>query len=148
MTSTTGASRPLATRFSRVHDAMAAHVARGHMPGATYALCVGGEARGEAIGERRVGGGAPMTRDTIFRVASMTKPMAAAVGMMLVEEGVLALDAPVDRWLPELANRRVLRRIDGPLDALLRERLFAPLGMNDTDFWGPPYLDFWRAVQG
>ena len=57
-----------------------------------------------------------MRRDTIFRIASMTKPVTAAAVMMLVEEGKLALDAPVERWLPELANRRVLPRLDGPLD--------------------------------
>lgn len=46
----------------------------------------------------------------------MTKAVTAAAVMMLVEEGKLALDAPVQRWLPELANRRVLRRLDGPID--------------------------------
>jgi CubicO group peptidase (beta-lactamase class C family) len=46
----------------------------------------------------------------------MTKPITAAATMMLVEDGMLRLDEPVDRLLPELANRRVLRRIDGPLD--------------------------------
>jgi CubicO group peptidase (beta-lactamase class C family) len=57
-----------------------------------------------------------MRRDTIFRIASMTKPPVAAVTMMLVEEGRIGLDDPVDRWLPELADRRVLKRLDGPLD--------------------------------
>jgi CubicO group peptidase (beta-lactamase class C family) len=55
-------------------------------------------------------------RKTLFRIASLTKPIVAAAAMMLVEDGTLALDAPVERWLPELANRRVLERIDGPLD--------------------------------
>jgi CubicO group peptidase (beta-lactamase class C family) len=86
------------------------------MPGATYAVSQGRDVHVEAIGQLRLGGGAPMTRDTIFRIASMTKPMAAAVAMMLVEDGALGLDAPVERWLPELANRRVLKRIDGPLE--------------------------------
>jgi CubicO group peptidase (beta-lactamase class C family) len=57
-----------------------------------------------------------MRRDTIFRVASVTKPITAAAAMILVEECRLRLDEPVDRLLPELANRRVLRRLDGPLD--------------------------------
>jgi len=57
-----------------------------------------------------------MRRDTIFRITSMTKPILATATMMLVEDGRLALDEPVDRLLPELANRRVLKRIDGPLD--------------------------------
>jgi CubicO group peptidase (beta-lactamase class C family) len=46
----------------------------------------------------------------------MTKAVTATAVMMLVEEGKLALDGPAERWLPELANRKVLRRVDGPLD--------------------------------
>jgi CubicO group peptidase (beta-lactamase class C family) len=61
-------------------------------------------------------GGRPMRRDTIFRISSMTKPVTAAAAMILVEEGKLRLDEPVDPLLPELAKRRVLKRIDGPLD--------------------------------
>ena len=57
-----------------------------------------------------------MRRDTIFRIASMTKPITAAAAMILVEECKLRLDEPVDRLLPELANRKVLKRLDGPLD--------------------------------
>ena len=57
-----------------------------------------------------------MGRDTIFRIASITKPITAAATMILVEECALRLDEPVDRLLPELADRRVLRRLDGPLD--------------------------------
>jgi CubicO group peptidase (beta-lactamase class C family) len=57
-----------------------------------------------------------MQRDTIFRIASMTKPVTAACVMILIEDGRIELDAPAHRWLPELAGRRVLRRIDGPLD--------------------------------
>ena len=59
---------------------------------------------------------APMRRDTIFRIASMSKPVTAAALMMLIDDGKLHLDEPVDRLLPELANRQVLRRIDGPVD--------------------------------
>ena len=61
-------------------------------------------------------GGAPMRRDTLFRITSMTKPMTAATVLSLVDEGLLKIDDPVDRWLPELADRQVLRRPDGPLD--------------------------------
>ena len=61
-------------------------------------------------------GGAPMQRDTIFRIASMTKPVAAAVTMQLVEEGAFALDEPVGRLLPEFAAPRVLTRLEAPLD--------------------------------
>ena len=57
-----------------------------------------------------------MQRSTIFRIASMTKPVTAVAALILIEECRLRLDEPVDRLLPELANRRVLRRLDGPLD--------------------------------
>ncbi|MEU2264665.1 serine hydrolase domain-containing protein [Streptomyces sp. NPDC019645] len=82
----------------------------------------GGEAGGlvgTARGDRRPGGapgGAPMRRDTLFRMASLTKPVTAAAVMILVEECRLRLDDPVETWLPELANRRVLTRIDASLD--------------------------------
>ena len=62
--------------------------------------------------ERRI----PMRRDTIFRIASMTKPITAVAAMILVEESKVGLDEPIERFLPELANRQVLRRSDGPLD--------------------------------
>ncbi|MGH6958118.1 MAG: serine hydrolase domain-containing protein, partial [Caulobacteraceae bacterium] len=58
----------------------------------------------------------------LFRIASMTKPVTAAATLMLIEEGRLALDEPVDRLLPELAGRRVLRRLDGPLDGTVPAR--------------------------
>jgi CubicO group peptidase (beta-lactamase class C family) len=60
-------------------------------------------------------GGAPMARDTLFRITSMTKPMTAAAVLALIDAGILDLDAPVDELLPELANRRVLRTPDGSL---------------------------------
>ncbi len=60
--------------------------------------------------------GTPLERDSIFRIASMTKPITAAAAMILVEEGKLRLDEPVDRLLPELANRQVLKDLNGPLE--------------------------------
>jgi CubicO group peptidase (beta-lactamase class C family) len=70
----------------------------------------------EVIGTLAFGGEAPMRRDTIFRIASMTKPITAVGAMTLVEECKIRLDDPVDEWLPELADRRVLRTIDSALD--------------------------------
>jgi CubicO group peptidase (beta-lactamase class C family) len=65
---------------------------------------------------KAVGGGDPMRRDTIFRIASMTKPITAVAAMILVEECELRLAEPVDPFLSELADRRVLRTIESPLD--------------------------------
>lgn len=68
------------------------------------------------LGFRDVEARLPMQRDTMFRIASMTKPVTVAAAMTLVEEGRLALADPVATWLPELAQPRVLLDPDGPLD--------------------------------
>ncbi|MCV7173521.1 beta-lactamase family protein [Mycobacterium manitobense] len=68
------------------------------------------------IGHRDIEAGLPMRRDTVFRIASMTKPVTVAAAMALVEEGKLALTDPVTKWLPELADLRVLDTPGGPLD--------------------------------
>jgi CubicO group peptidase (beta-lactamase class C family) len=103
-------------RLGRMHDVMAGHVERGEVPGLVTLVERRGEVHVDAIGMKAVGGSDPMRRDTIFRIASLTKPVAAAAAMILVEECKLRLDEPVDRLLPELAGRRVLRRLDAPLD--------------------------------
>jgi CubicO group peptidase (beta-lactamase class C family) len=61
-------------------------------------------------------GGPSVQRDSLFRIASTTKPVTGAATMALIAEGLLGLDEPVERWLPELAAPRVLRRMNGPLD--------------------------------
>ena len=61
-----------------------------------------------AHGQRNVAGGEPMTTDTIFRIASMTKPVATTAIMMLVEEGKLSLDDPIGDYVPEYADARVI----------------------------------------
>jgi CubicO group peptidase (beta-lactamase class C family) len=99
-----------------MHDVMAGHVERGWVPGLVTLVSRRGDVHVDAIGTTAVGGRDPMRRDTIFRITSMTKPVTAVAAMILVEECVLRLDDPVDGLLPELAGRRVLRRIDGPLD--------------------------------
>jgi CubicO group peptidase (beta-lactamase class C family) len=99
-----------------MRDVMAGHVEGGEVPGLVTLVSRRGEVRVEAIGVTALGGRDRMRRDTIFRIASMTKPVAAAAAMILVEECRLRLDDPVDRWLPELSGRTVLKRLDGPLD--------------------------------
>jgi CubicO group peptidase (beta-lactamase class C family) len=99
-----------------LRQAMAARVAKGELPGMVTLVAHGDDVHVDAIGALAFGSNDPMRRDSIFRVASMTKPILAAATMMLVEVGTLALDEPVDRLLPELANRTVLSNIDGPLD--------------------------------
>ena len=93
--------------------ALAGRVDEG-LPGLVTLVARGDEVHVTAAGAQDFGG-APMRRDTIFRIASMTKPIAAATTMALVEEGRLRLDEPVGRLLPEFAAPRVLARIDGPV---------------------------------
>src|SRR6202023_955900 len=75
----------------------------------------GGDVHVEAVGGLALGG-PPVARDSIFRIASTTKPVTAAATLAVAAEGLIGLDEPVDRLLPEMAGRRVLRRMDGPLD--------------------------------
>jgi len=103
---------------AKLHASMAGFVARGEVPGIVALVACGDDVFVDAVGTTTTGGpdSQPMRRDTIFRIASLTKPIAAAATMLLVDEGVLRLDDAVERWLPELANRRVLKRIDAQLD--------------------------------
>lgn len=100
----------------RLHRVLADHLARGDVPGLVALVSERGEVHVETMGNKAAGPSAPMRRDTIFRITSMTKPITSAAAMILVDAGKLGLDDPVDPLLPELARRRVLRRIDGPLD--------------------------------
>jgi len=103
-------------RLGRVHDVMAGYVERGQVPGLVALVSRRGEVHLEAIGAKAFGGSDPVRRDTIFRISSMTKPVTAAATMILVEECKVRLDEPVDRLLPELAGRKVLKRLDRPLE--------------------------------
>ncbi|MDB4968099.1 MAG: hypothetical protein JWN44_3788 [Myxococcales bacterium] len=110
-------------RLERMHEVMAGYVARGELPGLVTLVSRRGETRVDAIGDQAMGGGGAMQRDTIFRIASMTKPVTAVAAMILVEECRLRLDDSVEPFLPELANRRVLTRIDAALeDTVAAER--------------------------
>jgi predicted dithiol-disulfide oxidoreductase (DUF899 family) len=103
-------------RLARMRDVMAGYVQRGDVPGVVTAVSRRGEIHIEALGTQAYEGDAPMRRDTLFRIASLTKPVAAVAAMILVEECRLRLDDPVDPFLPELADRRVLRSLDADLD--------------------------------
>ena len=103
-------------RLARMHGVLAGHVASGALPGLVALVSRRGETHVHCLGTKQAGGAEPMRRDTIFRIASMTKPIAATAAMILVEECVLRLDEPLDRFLPELADRRVLRALHAPVD--------------------------------
>jgi CubicO group peptidase (beta-lactamase class C family) len=103
-------------RLARVGARLQRHVDDGNLPGAAWAVRRGGQLEVGAVGSVEHGGGRAVGPDTIFRISSMTKPIAAAAALILVEELVLRLDDPVDELLPELADRRVTRDPNGPLD--------------------------------
>ena len=102
-------------RLDRLRRMLSGYVERDVLPGLVALVARHGEVHVFTAGALAAGGPAPMRRDTIFRIASLTKPVTAVGAMQLVEEATLRLDDPVDRWLPELADRRVLRAVDGPL---------------------------------
>jgi CubicO group peptidase (beta-lactamase class C family) len=95
---------------------LAAEVAAGHLPGLVSLVARGEHVHVDAIGTPSFTDDTPLARDAIFRIALLTKPIVAVAALALVEEGVLALDEPIDALLPELASRRVLRSIDAALD--------------------------------
>ena len=92
------------------------HVADDRIPGLVALAARGGDVHAVALGTLTAGADRPVQRDSLFRIASVTKPITGAATLALIAEGLLGLDEPVGRLLPELASRRVLRRMDGPLD--------------------------------
>ena len=101
--------------LERLHATTEEHVGDERIPGLVALVARGEHVHVEVLGNLTIGG-PPVTRDSLFRLSSTTKPITAAATLALVEEGLIGLEEPVDRLLPELAHRRVLRRMDGPLE--------------------------------
>jgi CubicO group peptidase (beta-lactamase class C family) len=113
-----------------LHATLKRHVERGDMPGLVALVACGGDAHVETIGHRSFGDAEPITRDAIFRIASITKPIAGAAAMLLIEDGAMALDDPIANWLPELAQPRVLRTLASDIhDTVPAER---PITVEDV----------------
>ncbi|WP_407553394.1 serine hydrolase domain-containing protein [Streptomyces sp. Pv4-95] len=102
--------------MTNLRETLGRHVRDGSVPGAVTLVARGDEVEVQAVGSADIEGSAPMARDSIFRVASITKPVTAAAAMMLVDDGRIALDDPVGPWLPELASPVVVRDPAGPVD--------------------------------
>lgn len=100
----------------RIEKILQKSVEGGQVAGAAVLVYLRGETRFAAAGWRDIESGLPTERDTIFRIASMTKPITSVAALMLVDEGRIALDEPITRLAPEFAKMRVLRRQDDPLD--------------------------------
>lgn len=155
-----------------LHELIEREIAQGPLPGAVAAFDDPSGAEVAVGGERAPG--VPMTRDTVFRIASIGKPILAAAALVHVERGTVGIDDPVTRWLPELAEPRVLRDPSGPLDdtvpavrpitvrhllsftgglgmisdfsAPLMEALFGTLHQGPADPLGTPPPDEWIAA--
>lgn len=102
--------------IKRLEEIVGGHVDDGGVVGVSWLVARRGEVHHGVAGTLDAGGGPRVAEDTIFRISSMTKPVTAIAALILVDECTLRLDEPVDRWLPELADRQVLARPGGPLD--------------------------------
>jgi len=103
--------------MSAMRDLLERYVRDQTVPGAVALIDRTGTVEVEAAGAAR--DGVSMARDAIFRIASLTKPITAAAAMLLVDEERIALEDPIGRWLPELAEPVVVRSPEAPLDDVL-----------------------------
>jgi CubicO group peptidase (beta-lactamase class C family) len=96
-------------RMQRMLSVLQSEIDRGRLPGAVLMLSKRGEtALFESLGQQDPQLGTPMTKDSIFRIYSMTKPIVSVAVMMLVEQGKLLLGDPVAKHLPEYKNHQVM----------------------------------------
>ena len=103
-------------RLGRMQAALTRQLEESRVPGLVALVYHNGREHVSAIGSFAFDSDVPMQRNTIFRLASMTKPITAVAAMILVEECKIRLDDPIDNWLPELKDRKVLRTLDSPLN--------------------------------
>jgi CubicO group peptidase (beta-lactamase class C family) len=116
-------------RLQQLDDVLGGYAARGEVPGLTWLVARHGEVHVGWAGVQEHGGSAPVDRRSIYRIASMTKPIAAACALTYVEDGTLRLDDPVDALLPELADRRVMVDPAGSVDDTVPAR--RPITLRD-----------------
>ncbi len=134
------------SRKNTLEDALSRYTAAGELAGAAALIWRNGEAvQVTAVGTRDLTTGMPVERDTIFRIASMTKPVTTVAALMLLDEGRFALDDPISSRAPELARMRVLRDPDGSLDET--DAAARPITFRDllTHRSGLTYGDFHRG---
>jgi CubicO group peptidase (beta-lactamase class C family) len=104
-------------KISRIAAPAQEAVACGDIPGVVCLVWHGGELKELAVaGLRNIAKQLPVQRNTIFRIASMSKPITSVAALILIEKGVMRLEDPISKWAPEFAQMRVLRRPDGPLE--------------------------------
>jgi len=134
------------SRKNSIEDALLREVEAGELAGAAALVWRNGSIRQIAtVGRRDLVSGAPVERDTIFRIASLTKPVTTVAALTLLDEGRFALDDPITKYAPELERMRVLRDPDGPLDET--DEANRPITFRDllTHRSGLTYGDFHRG---
>ena len=127
-------------RLQRMSDALSREIDKGTIPGATIMVARRGQIGWfEALGRQSPAGSAPMTRDSIFRIFSMTKPIVSIGVMQLVEDGLLLLADPVAKYIPEFADTKVgLERVALARPITIQDLLRHSSGLtNDTAGTGP-----------
>ena len=136
------------TTLQSIEDAIREPVDAGQLAGAATLVWRDGQVQVAVAGRRDLATGQPVERDTIFRIASMTKPVTTVAALMLVDEGRFALDDPISISAPELAHMRVLRDPEGPLDQT--EDAARPITFRDllTHRSGFTYGEFHRGPIG
>jgi CubicO group peptidase (beta-lactamase class C family) len=107
--------------LERFNEVAASHVGPDQIPGLVALVARHDQVHVQALGSLGIGG-PPAQRDSLYRIASTSKVVTGAATMALVDDGLFGLDDPVERWLPELANRRVLRSPASPLDDTVPSR--------------------------
>lgn len=126
---------------ARIRSALEPHLDSGAIPGIVTLVARQDEVHALALGQMSLSSDEPMRRDSIFRISSMTKPISAAAALILVDREIISLDEPVQRLLPELTGRRVLRRLDSLLTDTVPAR--RPVTVRDlltfTDGFGQLY---------
>ena len=140
------------TRLKRLHNSVQGYVDSGEVVGAITLIERRGEVHVDVVGRADRERDLPLKRDSLFRIASMSKPITAVAAMILVEEAKLRLDEPVDRLLPELADRRVLVDEAGALEdtvpairpITLRDLLTFRVGYGAV--FGPPETPLHHAM--
>jgi CubicO group peptidase (beta-lactamase class C family) len=132
-------------------------VAQGHLAGVVSLLWRAGRVvHAHSTGVRDLETGRPVARDTIFRIASMSKPITSVAALTLWEAGRFSLDEPITRWAPEFAAMRVLHTPAGPLDETepatrpitVGDLLTHRAGLTYGDFWPGPYAEASAAALG
>lgn len=103
-------------RLEQYRSAIRDVVSSGTVPGMVTLIAHGDDVRIDAVGVADIASGEPMREDMIFRIQSMTKPVLAVATLQLIERGTLSLDEAIERWVPELADRMVLRTPGSELD--------------------------------